>query len=572
MGSPLLPKRLRVRIARFGRSRRGNFATLTALTMPLLFMFAAFAIDEGSLFLERRELQSLADVAAIQAASDIGNAHAAATSVVASNLPAPEADAEPDRLDAASLLEGSGFGLPEIVTGRYEADPALDPASRFVAGAVPVNAVRVKLSRAGTRYFSGQLIAPPAISATATAATMPEAAFTIGSRLARLDAGTLNALLGALAGSEVSLSLMDYEALAAADVSLLDMIDALRIEAGLTAVTYSDLLDAVVTARQIATAVRKAGGLQLRADTALAQLTRALPRARPQFTLSRLLDLGSYDRLPVGTRRPGDAPRAAVLDLLSAAMLLAAADGDHQVELGLDGAAAGLSGLSLSLTIGEPPRGSPPFRLGQPGTSVGTAQLRLGLRLSVGIPPTKMQVPITLELAPAEARISEIACPAAGNGPPTVTIEARPGLVSANMGKARQPAAGGNPVFDPATLLDTPLLRITGRAGAEIANRRFRTLRFDATEIERGTVKRVSTSDITASLAASLIADLRLQASGLGALGGDAAKAAIVALLSAAAPAIDATVDGLLAALGISLGEADIRVTAASCGRPVLVQ
>jgi uncharacterized membrane protein len=568
----LLARHLRAHAARFGRARRGNFATLTALTMPLLFMFAAFAIDEGSLFLERRELQSLADLAAIQAAADIGNAQAVATSMVAGNVPAPEAAAEPTQLDPAGLLEGSGFGLPEIVTGRYEADPALDPASRFVAGAAPVNAVRVKLSRVGTRYFAGQLIAPPAISATATAATMPEAAFTIGSRLARLDAGMLNALLGALTGSEVSLSLMDYEALASADVSLLDMLDAFRTEANVTAVTYADLLGANASAGQLATALRKAGGLQLRAGTAVEQLARALPRAGQTFTLSRLLDLGSYDGLPVGTRRPGSEPRAAALDLLSAAILLAAAGGDHQVELGLDAAAAGLAGLSLTLTIGEPPQGSPPFRLGQPGASVGTAQLRLGLRISVGVPPTKVQVPITLELAPAEARIADIACPTAGSGTPAVTIEARPGLVTANIGEARQPASGGSPVFDPATLLDTPLLRITGRAGAEIANRRFTALRFDGTDIERGTVKRVSTRDITASLAKSLIADLRLQASGLGALGGDAAKATVVALLSAAAPAIDATIDSLLAALGISLGEADIRVTAASCGRPVLVQ
>jgi len=56
------------RLGRFARSRAANIATLTALTMPILLSVAAFAIDEGSLFLERRELQAAADIAAIEAA------------------------------------------------------------------------------------------------------------------------------------------------------------------------------------------------------------------------------------------------------------------------------------------------------------------------------------------------------------------------------------------------------------------------------------------------------------------------------------------------------------------------
>ena len=39
-------------------STSGNVATLTALLMPAALTLAAFAVDQGSLYLERRHMQT----------------------------------------------------------------------------------------------------------------------------------------------------------------------------------------------------------------------------------------------------------------------------------------------------------------------------------------------------------------------------------------------------------------------------------------------------------------------------------------------------------------------------------
>src|SRR5690606_28203884 len=140
-------------------------------------------------------LQSMADIAAISAAADVANAEAAAGLALTDNglLHADTDDAGMPDL----ARQGSNVRRMRVETGVYVPDPSIDVDHRFVAGMTSPNAVRVSLSMTGERFFA-HFMSAPIISATATAAAMPEAAFSIGSRLARLDAGVLNAALGAL--------------------------------------------------------------------------------------------------------------------------------------------------------------------------------------------------------------------------------------------------------------------------------------------------------------------------------------------------------------------------------------
>lgn len=572
MACPATP--LRRSVHRFVRSRAANIATLTALTMPILLSAAAFAIDEGSLFLERRHLQAAADIAAIEAVFNPGNALAAATSALAGNGAEP-ADMRPA---AESGSTGAGIRL-SVETGVYAPDPGVLAAARFVAGGAQPNAARVRVFATGTRYFAGALIPPPNIAVTATAARMSRATLSIGSRLAALDGGALNAALGALTGSTLSLSAMDYEALAAADVNLLGALDALRTDLNLQAVTYGDLLRSKVGLGRLLAALDLTGGAAVRANAALGRLTRALSGSGLALDLAGLFDLGSLDMLPVGDRPAGPAPTANALDLISAAALLTVADSPRQVGLGLGADVAGLAGVSATLAVGEPPQGSPVFRAGTTGALVRTAQLRLVVRLRIvgGALPAAVELPVAVELAPSEARIAAISCPVDGTDMPTVTVEARPGLARLRIGEpdtARMADWTKAPAYAPARLLDVPLVKITGDARAEIASPDFTTLRFAPTDMRLGTVKRVATNRVVGALTRSLLSDLHLQVNVVGlSLGlGDATKAALVALLAQTAPAIDEVLDGLLALLGVRIGEADVRVTSATCGRPALVQ
>ena len=90
--------------------------------------------------------------------------------------------------------------------------------------------------------------------ATAARPHRETAAFSIGSRLARLDGGLANQLLHALTGAKVSLSAADYRSLAEARISLPDALDALATEADLRVGDYARLADAggSVRARSVA--------------------------------------------------------------------------------------------------------------------------------------------------------------------------------------------------------------------------------------------------------------------------------------------------------------------------------
>ena len=62
----------------FGRDERGAVAVIAAASGAVLLGFGALAVDMGSIYLQSRKLQGMADLAAIAAARDLANAQAAA--------------------------------------------------------------------------------------------------------------------------------------------------------------------------------------------------------------------------------------------------------------------------------------------------------------------------------------------------------------------------------------------------------------------------------------------------------------------------------------------------------------
>ena len=135
----------------------------------------------------------------------------------------------------ANLGEGAQV---RVVTGAYSPNPGLAAHMRFSStrAGETSDAAQVEVSHPARLFFGRAILRREAIpvTRTATAALEPHgtplAAFSIGSRLARLDGGVANALLSGLAGGSVSLSVMDYEALLDADVDLLTWLDALAVE------------------------------------------------------------------------------------------------------------------------------------------------------------------------------------------------------------------------------------------------------------------------------------------------------------------------------------------------------
>ena len=572
------------------RDKRANFAVMTALSAPVALVLTAFAVDQGALFNERRAAQSIVDLAAITAAANLNNAETAVLTTLSDNGISSVAVQKAGTTIAPTATKA----VVQIVPGRYTGLSSIATGSRFEANKLPYNAVRVLLKKQGTLYFGASLMAPPVIGTTATANAQAQAAFSVGSRLLAVNDGLLNALLKGLVGGNISLSVMDYNSLIAADINVLSFVDALAVQLNMTGVSYSDVLASKASIGQIATAMANVPGLGNTAKLAL-QSVASKATSTVQIPLSHLVDLGTVGRLALGQKPSGLGVDASAMGMLTAAASLA--NGTNQAQLDLGVTVPGLTATTLNVAIGEPMQSSPWLAVGEAGTVVRTAQTRIKLLASVtvgnsniggGTSLLSVTLPLHIEIAYAEAKLTDISCP---TGPESikVTIATRPGVVEAHLAAS---SADGNPgAFADFTkpqsfynteiaavrLLLVPLLSVKGSAAFAMTNMTSTDLVFNYSDIAAKTIKTVSTQNLTQSLTTSLVSNLSLTANVLGlpinlnALLGTV-KPAVVALLNSVTAPVDTLVYNVLAALGVSVGQADVRVTGATCGRSVLVQ
>lgn len=574
---------------RFRSDRKGSVAILTALAMLVVVGVAALAVDLGSFFYQKRRLQAATDLAAVAAAGNLAKAQDAAVATLALNGFAADA-------------------LQTVETGAYVADPSAPADKRFTVQPLATsNGVRLRTQITAPRIFSAIFaIIPPAtaaaivdpcanvspcgaaaggaspqgvtISAQATAAQNALASFAIGSRLLGLNGGIENALLGTLLGGSLSLSLMDYQALASANVDLFTFSNALATRASLTAVTYdqlaagsfkaSDLLGATLDAAKANSAI----GSNVIAT--LSQIAAIAPTATTP--INQLLSYGPYGSMTVGSAAPISVSVSA-LDLVSAIAQIA--NGQHQIQLGLNLGLPGVASASLQLAIGERPVGTSWVAVGAAGASVHTAQTRLLLTLELTVPglSTTVHAPLYVELASGTAQLSSVQC---GSGDPTsasVTLGVTPAVVDAwigNVSSAEFTNFTSAPNPGAATLLNLAnVAKVSGLAHATITNLQPTPVSFSYSDILQATKKTTSTTDFISSLLYNLFGDLQLTvtALGLGLLVPAGLDQTVATTLASAATPIDQTLSQLLQTLGVGLGQADTWVGGVKCGAGVLV-
>ena len=542
--------------ARWRRDEKGGVAVMTAAFGGLMCVLAALAVDGGSIALKARQIQGAADLSAMAAAHDLSRAEAAALATASANL--------------------SDVRAVNVVKGGYVADARIKPRDRFSPSAAEPNAARVEVTAPAPLFFGRWILNRDSVTVrkTATAAIpggRPQAMFSIGSRLGSLDGGLANALLSGLLGGNVSLTVMDYRALAGAQVNLLQFADALATEIGLTAGDYDALLQHDVSAGQALQALEAIAGAD--AQSALGKLTRV-----PVDAKLKLKDLiGVEADAKQGPREALNAD-VSMLDLIMAS--LETANGERQVALDL-GARAGLADLDIMLAIGERPNKSPWITVtGKGEPIIRTAQARIYLKATTaqslsGLAQVKL--PILVEAAASEARLERIDCA----GSPTVTLAVRPGVARARIGVVDESKLKNfkTPLTtSPATVLSVlKLVTLTAHADLEIADLNWQSVTFNAADISNQTVRSVRSRGFVNGLIVSLLQRLEADV-GLGPLGGlglgDLVKALGV-LLTPLGPVLDGVIQPLLDLLGLKLGEADVRVHGVQCptqGRtPVLV-
>ncbi|OJU02546.1 MAG: hypothetical protein BGN83_15630 [Rhizobium sp. 63-7] len=565
--------------------RSGNIALSSALVAPLVIMMLGLGVDYGALTLQKRQAQGLADIAAIVAASRLDQAEANLADHFRTNginlvVRSSRGLIKPDGTVLASdeAIYPDYRGIAAVERGRYSADPDLPVEQRFVAGNAPFDAARVRIEERGEVYFAGIFSASPVVSASGIAATQKYAAFTIGSRLASINDGLLNDLLGGLLGAKLTLSLMDYKALAKLDISALSFVDALAVNLGLQALSYDDVLQQDISYGQFLAALGKASGVTPSVAAILKGAEQAVGKTSARLKLSQILDLHAIGGNPVGSHQ-NLSVKANLLQLLNAGAV--AAGGGKQVAIDLAGNLPGLASVSLTVAIGEPPVGTPSIKVGDPGSIVRTAQTRLlfdasvdGLALLAGL---KLHLPIYVEIAHAEARLADIRCLGGLDTNANVTVDAVPGVLELAIGAVDTSAFANfsdKPRVTPARILSSAVLKVTGMAHVNTTNIKPTRLTFTPADIAANRIRSVSTKDALTSTVSSLLGNLTLDIDLLGLPLGTpkAVQAALANTLAGVTAPLDDLLYNTLLILGVKIGEADISISDVRCRNAVLVQ
>lgn len=137
------------------KSRTGNIGVSAALVMPLVVASMGLGIDYGYLTLQRRELQSVADLASIAAAANVSSAEEVVLAHFRSNdlgfaVSTPSGLMTVDGKLLPNDVETAAKGVATIVRGRYVPDPAIDAGQRFIRGPCPPTPSRLRLRRRAT--------------------------------------------------------------------------------------------------------------------------------------------------------------------------------------------------------------------------------------------------------------------------------------------------------------------------------------------------------------------------------------------------------------------------------------
>jgi uncharacterized membrane protein len=557
-------------IGGLARDERGATTIVVALALTCLLSLASLGLNLAAIYLQSRRLQGAADLAALAAAQDIDRAQAAADAAVQANRFSSEVRAQ-------------------VTLGVYAPLRDIAPASRFTPGASGSNAVRVRLSTRVPLIFGRLLIGRDdfEVVRVATAARADMASFSLGSRLASVQDGVANKLLSALAGGDVELSAMDYQALLDCHIGLFDYLDSLRTRLDLHGVSYDQILASDVTARDALGAMADTAEMQ-GADAAARALRLLSAAASPSLPahLDRVFDLGDYGAQDHVAGGQGAKIGVRALDLAKAMLLLA--NGGRQVSTDLSAQAPGLAGVTLSLGIGEPAEGSAWLAVdGSGARTIHTAQSRLYLDAAVApdLPILKLagvvsiRAPLLVELASASARLQSADCTSPpGSRSASLTVQPSVGHVAIADIDVSRLASFDQPLAEnPASLVQLAAIKASGKARVDLGGAQWQALRFSEDEVKSHTVKTADTRDLASASLSSLLSNLEVSVDaggfslGLGGLGlGDLDGPLKSAVQDAAAP-LDGVLDEVTDFLGVHLGQADVTVNGLRCQQAALV-
>lgn len=606
-------KRARAWAGANARRQRGSLA-LIAVVGILVALAALGVLDLANLYLAKRSLQNVADLAALAAAQQMDDQcmqpGLTATANAASN----------------GFVANGGTRTLSTECGRWDSNG--NGGMTFVENGAtpPLNGVWVHVTNYVPYFFIGK---GQSIEATATAKAAVVGSFQLGTTLVQAD--LLNGLLGSLLGTSVKLSLVSWNGIANANVTL-GQLAKIATSAG----TVKGLLNtsaSVSGLAQLMASGLQSGGSVVSADVAasIAGLNALASATALSNVKIPIADGSSPGLLSLGL---ADAESAANVSVNALQALIVAAEiaqqGKPPVQVGLNlanlpvvssllPASAQLQVNVLSppsLAVGEAGKtGSPPDWRTYAHNAQVTVQLNVGLSVA-GL--VNVNLPLYVEAAQASAWLESAQCaPTAAQSRAVIGVQTgiaylclgTPPATAAAMSAANNassPSCGGSaaPVADVSAgnllsflglgslfgLGSIKLVELDANLSVPLANPTTAELTFDGTGCPvdstgscNGAANASTSTDVVSALGGALssmssqlstgalsvnVAGLTLTSDELGTLG-----SAITNALSPLLSTLDQYLLGpLLQFLGVQLGVATVTAQPLSCGVATLVQ
>ncbi|MFC5696985.1 TadG family pilus assembly protein [Pseudomonas sp. GCM10022186] len=416
------------------RRQRGAIGLMATLVLLFSLMMLALTVDAGRLYFEKRKLQRVADMAAMESAASSG-------------LCGTQVPAEVRALAQASAVRhgyGGDLGAAgnSVDLGYVELDGAGE-RRLFQASASRPEAVRVQATRQvpASLVLGGLWGQRLTLQAVAVAQRPALAGFSLGSGLASIDtqqSAVLNAVLGGLLGTSLDLDAASYQGLANARLNLLQLNQNLppAAQLDLSAGNVQALLDARLTVDQLLDATAGAANARETLAVGVRNGLDSLADVAVGATQVELADILQVET-PAGGGQQALSTDLSALDLVTALAFLA--NKSHAVDVDLGLSLGGLSDLGLKLHVIEPPQ----IAIGLPGrdangdwrTQVSTAQVRLEVGGKVTVLLAEVDLALHLEVAQGWAALQGIDCGSILPGDRQVSILAQPGIASLGLGR-----------------------------------------------------------------------------------------------------------------------------------------
>ena len=385
-------------------AQRGAIGMWGSLTLLLAVMFMALAVDTGRLWMQQRKLQSIADIASMEAARQIGcetdmaEVVAAAQTAAARNGFSGQLSAAPNLVQLGSVSTTGGI--------RQFTDDSDEEAVRvYATQSVPASLVAGGL-------FGNQVV----LNAEAVSAGDPTlVAFSAGSFLLSVsdeNADLMNLLLGDLLGTNVNLTAASYESLASANLTLANLV---RVQG---AASVEDLLEAELSMGELMDLINEGVADAGTAGTVASNALEALSTG--------ITNNGSIKLSDIVTVSSPNEDSTASLDLNAFSLITAAALFTNESST----VSLEIAGITANITITQAPTLAVGPSQGSNCTIARTAQLVLGVSASASIPLVgSVDLALNATVAQGTAELTEFS----DNGSEShIVIEATPGIASVN--------------------------------------------------------------------------------------------------------------------------------------------